>query len=44
MPSLEILDIGRNKIETLPADPGTLVNLRVSIFSLFSVLECSNEE
>ncbi|KAG9102663.1 RAM signaling network component [Ceratobasidium sp. 370] len=32
MPSLEILDIGRNKIERLPADPGTLVNLRV--FSL----------
>lgn len=34
MPSLEILDIGRNKIEALPTDPGTLVNLRVSPFSL----------
>ncbi|KAF8758982.1 RAM signaling pathway protein [Rhizoctonia solani] len=32
MPSLEILDIGRNKIPLLPVDPGTLVNLRV--FSL----------
>jgi hypothetical protein len=30
MPSLEILDIGRNKIQLLPVDPGTLVNLRVS--------------
>ena len=42
MPSLEILDIGRNKIEALPTDPGTLVNLRVSMPSLFFVLECSN--
>ncbi|CAE6449041.1 unnamed protein product [Rhizoctonia solani] len=32
MPSLEILDIGRNKIQLLPTDPGTLANLRV--FSL----------
>jgi Leucine-rich repeat (LRR) protein len=29
MPSLEILDIGRNKVKTLPAQPGSLVNLRV---------------
>jgi len=30
MPSLEILDISRNKIRKLPADPGRLINLRVS--------------
>jgi Leucine-rich repeat (LRR) protein len=29
MPSLEILDIGRNKLKRLPAQPGSLVNLRV---------------
>ena len=29
MPSLEILDIGRNKVKRLPAQPGSLVNLRV---------------
>lgn len=29
MPSLEILDISRNKIKRLPSDPGSLVNLRV---------------
>ncbi|SCV69726.1 BQ2448_1120 [Microbotryum intermedium] len=29
MPSLEILDISRNKIKRLPASPGTLVNLKV---------------
>jgi len=29
MPSLEILDIGRNKIKRLPTQPGSLVNLRV---------------
>lgn len=31
MPSLEILDIGRNKIKRLPSEPGSLVNLRVSV-------------
>ena len=31
MPSLEILDIGRNKIKRLPTQPGSLVNLRVRI-------------
>jgi hypothetical protein len=29
MPSLEILDIGRNKVKKLPSQPGFLVNLRV---------------
>ncbi|GEM07751.1 RAM signaling pathway, SOG2 [Rhodotorula toruloides] len=29
MPSIEILDISRNKIRKLPANPGTLVNLKV---------------
>ena len=29
MPSLEILDIGRNKIKRLPTQPGSLVNIRV---------------
>ncbi|KDE06790.1 hypothetical protein MVLG_02986 [Microbotryum lychnidis-dioicae p1A1 Lamole] len=29
MPSLEILDISRNKIKRLPPSPGTLVNLKV---------------
>ena len=29
MPSLEILDIGRNKIKRLPTQPGSLVNLHV---------------
>lgn len=29
MPSLEILDIGRNKVKRLPTQPGSLVNLRV---------------
>jgi hypothetical protein len=29
MPSLEVLDIGRNKVKKLPSEPGTLVNLRV---------------
>jgi Leucine-rich repeat (LRR) protein len=32
MPSLEILDIGRNKIKRLPTQPGSLVNLRVFSF------------
>ena len=31
MPSLEILDIGRNKIKRLPTQPGSLVNLRVGL-------------
>lgn len=31
MPSLEILDISRNKIKRLPSQPGSLVNLRVCI-------------
>ena len=30
MPSIEILDISRNKIRKLPQNPGTLVNLKVS--------------
>jgi len=34
MPSLEILDIGRNKIKRLPTQPGTLVNLRVWTLAL----------
>ncbi|GAA5883614.1 hypothetical protein JCM16303_004914 [Sporobolomyces ruberrimus] len=29
MPSIEILDISRNKIQKLPQNPGTLVNLKV---------------
>lgn len=29
MPSLEILDISRNKLKRLPSQPGTLVGLRV---------------
>lgn len=29
MPSLEILDIGRNKIKRLPTEAGSLINLRV---------------
>jgi len=29
MPSLEILDVSRNKIKRLPTQPGSLVNLRV---------------
>lgn len=29
MPSIEILDISRNKIRKLPPNPGTLVNLKV---------------
>jgi Leucine-rich repeat (LRR) protein len=29
MPSLEILDISRNKIKRLPSQPGSLANLRV---------------
>lgn len=29
MPSLEILDIGRNKVKRLPTQPGSLVNLQV---------------
>jgi len=32
MPSIEILDISRNKIRKLPQNPGTLVNLKVSDF------------
>lgn len=28
MPSLEILDISRNKIKRLPVSPGSLVNLK----------------
>lgn len=32
MPSLEILDISRNKIKRLPAQCGTLKGLRVSSF------------
>ncbi|KAH9180629.1 RAM signaling pathway protein-domain-containing protein [Lactarius sanguifluus] len=32
MPSLEILDIGRNKLRRLPSQPGSLVNLRVFSF------------
>jgi hypothetical protein len=34
MPSLEILDIGRNKIKRLPTQPGFLVNLRVRTLPL----------
>lgn len=30
MPSLEILDMSRNKIKRLPSQPGSLTNLRVS--------------
>ena len=37
MPSLEILDIGRNKIKRLPTQPGSLVNLRVG--SLFGPMD-----
>jgi len=29
MPSLEILDISRNKLKRLPSQPGTLLGLRV---------------
>ena len=29
MPALEVLEIGRNKINRLPSQPGSLVNLRV---------------
>lgn len=29
LPSLEILDISRNKIRKLPSEPGSLLNLRV---------------
>ena len=40
MPSLEILDISRNKIRRLPSDPGSLVNLRVGdpTFCLFALV------
>ena len=33
MPSIEILDISRNKIRKLPQNPGTLVNLKASELS-----------
>lgn len=39
MPSLEILDISRNKIKRLPTNPGTLLNLKVrSLAEPYSVL------
>jgi hypothetical protein len=31
MPSLEIVDIRRNKIKRFPSQPGHLVNLRVRL-------------
>jgi hypothetical protein len=34
--SLDTLDISHNKIRRLPNEPGSLVNLRVRLFSLFS--------
>jgi len=48
MPSLEVLDIGRNKVKRLPTQPGSLVNLRVRIALLLdtyayfpSIFRCS---
>ncbi|KAI0054178.1 hypothetical protein FA95DRAFT_1551992 [Auriscalpium vulgare] len=38
MPSLEILDIGRNKIKRLPSQPGSLINLEVCILEVFCVV------
>jgi Leucine-rich repeat (LRR) protein len=32
MPSLEILDISRNKLKRLPSKPGSLTNLPVRAF------------
>ena len=37
MPSLEILDISRNKIKRLPSQPGSLINLRVGLNCLSGV-------
>jgi Leucine-rich repeat (LRR) protein len=38
MPSLEILDISRNKIKRLPTTAGSLVNLKVSFRSFRACL------
>lgn len=36
MPSIEILDISRNKIRKLPTSPGTLINLKVRLLLVSS--------
>lgn len=43
MPSLEILDISRNKLRRMPPRPGTLKNLRVSL-SCCDVSYCQASE
>lgn len=43
MPSLEILDISRNKVKRLPSQPGSLVNLRVCLHGpgLVNLAKCA---
>jgi Leucine-rich repeat (LRR) protein len=41
MPSLEILDISRNKIKRLPSQPGSLATLRVRLLCLIYTIRYS---